>query len=315
MRFHSNARMTPYTRRLVCERVDAGWSVGDAARAAGVSERTVFKWRARWRDGDRELLDRSSRPRVSPRRLSASLESAIVALRRLWMTAQEISEVLRVALSTVSLVLKRNRVGKRSMLIPKSEQRRYEWAKPGDLIHVDTKRIACFDRVGHRVSGDRQGSPRRRGEQRVGYEHVHVAVDDATRLVYVEIHPDETARSVSRFLIHATRYFKSMGFMPKRVLTDNGSGYRSRQHARVCHQLGITHKRTRPYHPWTNGKAERFIQTLTNKWAYGAVYPTSHDRNRTLPAWIHNYNHRRPHGALSHQPPIRRLNNLLGNYN
>ena len=239
----------------------------------------------------------------------------MVVLRRLWMTAAEISEVLGLCLSTVSLVLKRQGLGKRSMLIPREEQRRYEWAQPGDMIHVDTKRLARFDRIGHRASGTRVGQPRRHGDKLVGYEHVHVAVDDATRLVYAEIHPDETGASVSRFLIHATRFFKQHGITPKRVLTDNGSGYTSRQHTRICHQLGITHKRTRPRSPWTNGKAERFIQTLTNKWAYGAVYPTSDDRNRALPAWIEHYNHHRPHGSLAHQPPIRRLNNLLGNYN
>jgi transposase InsO family protein len=248
-------------------------------------------------------------------RTPASVERAIVVLRRLWMTAAEISETLGLCPSTVSLILKRNRIGKRSSLIPKEQQRRYEWAEPGDMIHVDTKRLARFDRPGHRVSGTREGTPRRHGNARVDYENVHVAVDDATRLVYVEIHPDETGQSVSRFLIHATRFFKSYGITPKRVLTDNGSAYISHQHARVCKQLGIIHKRTQPRHPWTNGKAERFIQTLTYKWAYGAVYPTSDDRNRSLPAWIHHYNHQRPHGSLGHQAPIQRLNNLLRNYN
>lgn len=314
MKSHINARLSPYARRLACERVDAGWSVQAVAAAAGVSERTIFKWRARWRAGDRELLDRSSRPRRSPLRTPVSVERAIVALRRLWMTAAEIGSVLGVALSTVSLVLKRNQLGKRSSLIPKVEQRRYEWAEPGDMIHVDTKRLARFDRPGHRVTGTREGQPTRRGAKRVGVEFAHVAVDDATRLVYVEIHRDETGQTVSRFLIHATRFFASHGITIKRVLTDNGSGYRSRQHERICRQLGITHKRTRARHPWTNGKAERFIQTLADKWAYGAIYASSDDRNRALPAWTHHYNHHRPHGSLGKQAPIRRLNNLLGNY-
>ena len=315
MKSHSNARLTPYTRVLMCRRVlEDGWSRAAAGHAAGVSERTVGKWLARWRAGDHQLRDASSRPHVSPRRLPASVVTAIVKLRRLWLTAAEISEVLGLRLSTVSLTLKREGLGKRSKLVPKAEQRSYEHAMPGDMIHVDTKKLARFDRVGHRITGMRQGSPRRSGDDRVGYEHVHVAVDDATRLVYVEIHPDETAKSVSRFLIHAARFFKSYGITIKRVLTDNGSGYKSHQHARICRQLGITHKRTQPYHPWTNGKAERFIQTLTYKWAYGAVYPTSNDRNRALPAWIHHYNHERPHGSLGHQTPIRRLNNLLRNY-
>jgi transposase InsO family protein len=316
---HPNARLTPAARLLLVERVhDQRWSVNDAAIAAGVSVRTGYKWLARYRqEGISGLRDRSSRPHHSPTGLADDRVQAILKLRRIWFTAAEIAEVLGMALSTVSLVLKRHGLGRRSALIPKEQQRRYERACPGDLVHIDIKKLAKIDGVGHRIHGSRAGRTKRGTRHRaiIGYEFVHVAIDDATRLAYAEVLGDERARTAVGFLLRALRYFRSMGIHVKRVMTDNGSAYISHLHTGVLALLAIRHLRTRPYRPQTNGKAERFIRTMLDGWAYGGVYPSSSHRTRALPGWLEHYNHRRPHGSLSRQPPATRLNNLLGSYN
>lgn len=312
MKLHGNARTCPRSRRLLVERVECGWTMAQAAAAAGVSERTAAKWCARWRaEGDAGLLDRSSRPLRQPRRTPVDRVEAVVRLRRLRMTAAEIAEVLGMALSTVSLILKRSGLGCRSRLEPLEPVNRYEHQRPGELVHLDVKKLARFDRPGHRVLGRGRG----RFETGAGYEYLHVCVDDYSRLVYVELLPDEQGATAAGFLRRAAAHFASHGITIERVLSDNGSCYRSAGFAETCTQLGIVHSRTRPRRPQTNGKAERFIQTLLREWAYARVYTTSEERSTTLPAWINHYNYRRPHGSLSHQPPATRLNNVLGNYN
>src|SRR5262245_63578420 len=310
-KLHGNARSCPRSRRLLVERVECGWTLSCAAAAAGVSERTAAKWCARWRcEGEEGLLDRSSRPRRQPRRTPADRVEAIVCLRRLRMTAAEIAEVLGMALSTVSLVLKRAGLGRRSRLAALEPINRYEHQRPGELVHLDVKKLARFVRPGHRLLGRGPG----RWETGAGYEYLHVCVDDYSRVVYVELLPDEQSATAASFLIRAASHFASRGVTIERVLSDNGSCYRSRDFADTCAELQIGHSRTRPRRPQTNGKAERFIQTLLREWAYARLYTTSEERSATLPAWINHYNYRRPHGSLKHQPPTTRLNNVLRNY-
>jgi transposase InsO family protein len=286
------------------ERLEAGWRVSDAAAAAGVSVRTAAKWRARWRlEGAEGLLDRSSRPRRQPRRTAPDRVEAIVHLRRLRMTAAEIAEILGMALSTVSLILKRVGLGRRSRLEPLEPVNRYEHQRPGELVHLDIKKLARFDRPGHRLLGRGRG----RYETGAGYEYLHVCVDDYSRLAYTELLPDERGTTVAAFLHRAASSFAAHGITIKRVLTDNGSGYLSHTFAERCTQLQIKHSRTRPRRPQTNGKAERFIQTILREWAYARLYSTSDERASTLPTWLNHYNYRRPHGSLNHQPPATRL--------
>jgi transposase InsO family protein len=229
------------------------------------------------------------------------------------MTAAEIAEVLSMPLSTVSAVLIRIGLGKRSRLEPLEPPNRYQRRWPGELLHIDVKKLGKIGRPGHRVHGDRRS--RARG---VGWEFVHVCVDDATRLAYVEVLVDERAATCIAFLERAVAHFAALGVRVERVMTDNGNGYRSHEHARACRTLGLKHLRTRPYRPRTNGKAERFIRTLLDGWAYAAIYTSSQQRTAALPSWLDFYNHRRPHGSLSHQPPASRhlelRNNLVGNY-
>ena len=311
MKLHGNARSCPHSRRLLVERVEAGWRVADAAAAAGVSVRTAAKWRARWRaEGERGLVDRSSRPVRQPRRTPGDRVEAVLRLRRLRMTAAEIAEALQMALSTVSLILKRAGLGRRSRLEPLEPVNRYEHDRPGELVHLDIKKLARFDRAGHRLLGRGRG----RFETGAGYEYLHVCVDDYSRLAYVELLPDEQGPSAARFLERAAAHLEGRGVTIERVLTDNGSCYRSTSFAAACAHLRIVHSRTRPRRPQTNGKAERFIQTLLREWAYARLYTTSNERASTLPTWINHYNYRRPHGSLSHQPPATRLNNVLRNY-
>lgn len=312
MKLHGNARSCPRSRRLLVDRVACGWTVRSAAAAAGVSERTAAKWCARWRcEGEGGLLDRSSRPLRQPRRMPEDRVEAVLRLRRLRMTAAEIAEVLGMALSTVSLILKRAGLGRRSRLAPLEPVNRYEHQRPGELVHLDVKKLARFARPGHRLLGRGPG----RWETGAGYEYLHVCVDDYSRVVYVERLNDEQGATAAAFLRRAAAHFDSHGVQIERVLTDNGSCYRSTDFAETCAQLQINHSRTRPRRPQTNGKAERFIQTLLREWAYARLYTTSDERAATLPTWITHYNYRRPHASLSHQPPATRLNNVLRNYN
>lgn len=315
MKLHANARLSVKGRQLLVDRVEgAGWSLTQAAEAAGVSERTAAKWFARWRaEGAAGLVDRSSAPsRVANRTCERRVE-VIAALRRVRFTGAEIAEVLGMALSTVSGILTKIGMGKLGRLGLEPAVR-YERSRPGELIHIDVKKLGRIIRPGHRVTGSRFD---RRDAGKKGWEFVHIAIDDATRLAYVEVLADEKATTAIAFLRRALAHFATYGITVERVMTDNGSAYRSTMHAIACRALGIRHLRTRPYRPQTNGKAERFIRTLLGGWAYGAIYRDSSQRNASLAGWLDFYNHHRPHGALSHKPPIARLNelnNLLGPY-
>ena len=302
--------------------VDEEWSLTEAAEAAEVSERTCSKWVERYRAEDQAgLLDRPSVPHSCPHRTPEDRVEAIAALRRLRMTAAEIALCLGMALSTVSAVLTRIGLGKLSRLEPPEPPNRYERRRAGELLHVDVKKLGKIAGVGHRISGQRERQAanrraRRRGAPK-GWEFVHVCIDDATRLAYVEVLDDETARTAAGFLRRAVAFYRDHGINVERVMSDNGACYRSTLHALACRKLGLRHLRTRPYRPRTNGKAERFIRTLLAGWAYGAIYGTSAERTAALNGWVWTYNHRRSHGALSHKPPIARLselNNLAGSY-
>ena len=328
MKVHANAPLGPKGRETMVLRVlEREWSLARAAEAAGVSERTCSKWVGRYRaEGQAGLLDRSSAPRSIPHRTPDELVEVIVALRRLRMTGAEIAFCLAMALSTVSAVLLRVGLGKRSRLEPPEPPNRYERRHAGELLHIDVKKLGRIPdrRAGHRVHGNRrmQRNPTRTdraGARRktVGWEFVHVCVDDATRLAYVEVLADEKAATAVGFLKRAIAFYRRHGITAERVMTDNGSAYRSTVHAFACRLLGLRHLRTRPYRPRTNGKAERFIRTLLDGWAYGAIYGSSRERTTALDGWLWSYNHHRPHGALSHKPPIARLNelnNLAGSY-
>ena len=323
MKLHGNARTCPNSRRLLVDRVlGQGWSVTAAAAAAGVSERTVWRWLKRFREeGERGLLDRSSRPQRSPTRLPPAKVDAIEKLRRLWMTAAQIAEMLGLALSTVSLWLKRIGLGRRSRLEPPEPPNRYERRDPGELVHVDIKTLgrisergAGWRMVGHRKSQiNRRGGGVRGGVTR--FEYVHVAIDDHSRLAYAEVLDDLDAAAAIRFLGRAVGWFAERGITVKAVMTDNGSCYRSFAHRDACRELGLKHLRIKPGRPRTNGKAERFIQTLKNEWAYARLYGSSDERATALSLFLNHYNFRRPHGSLGHRPPASRLTNLVGNYN
>ena len=323
MKLHGNAALSlNQRRRMVCRVVEQGWSVTKAAAAAEVSDRTCSKWVTRYRsDGEAGLLDRSSAPGLIPHRTPEDRVEVIVALRRLRMTGAEIALCLGMALSTVSAVLGRVGLGKLSRLEPPEPPNRYERRHAGELLHVDVKKLGVITGAGHRITGRRDSQnanrrARRRGAPK-GWEFVHVCVDDATRLAYVEVLGDEKATTAVGFLTRAVAFYAAYGITVQRVMTDNGSAYRSTIHAFACRTLGIRHLRTRPYRPRTNGKAERFIRTMLAGWAYGAIYATSAERAAALDGWLWTYNHRRPHGALSHKTPIARLNelnNLPGSY-
>jgi transposase InsO family protein len=317
MKIHANARTCPNSRRLLIKRIEEeNWSLMVAAEAAGISERSARKWLARWRaEGEAGLVDRSSAPKRVPSRLPGDRLEAIEALRRLRMTAAEIAEVLGMALSTVSRWLARIGLGKRSRLAPPEPPNRYERKRPGELIHVDIKKLGRISAkgAGHRVTGNRKSQQKRggnHGKGATGWEFVHVCVDDATRLAYVEVLSDEKGATAAEFLRRAVSWFKGMGIQVERVLSDNGSCYRSTIHAKACAELGMRHIFTRPYRPRTNGKAERFIQTLINRWAYGAIYGSSAERTGALPGWLDHYNFRRRHGSLGHKAPAARLAEL-----
>ena len=305
MTLHKNAKTCPASRRLLVRRVvDEGWSLAAAAEAAGVSERRASEWVRRHRAGDGELLDRSSAPRRVPHRTAPEREQAILSLRDLRFTAAQIAAALGMAHSTVSAVLKRHGRGRLPRIDAEAADNRYERPRPGELVHVDVKKLGRINGVGHRITGDRRKSKLVRGG---GFEFVHVCVDDCTRLAFVEVLPDERAQTVCGFLERAVAWFAGHGVRVERVMSDNGGGYRSHAHRALCRRLGIRHLLTEPYRPRTNGKAERFIRTLVDGWAYGGVYPTNADRRLALPAFIDYYNHRRPHRALAGASPAQRL--------
>jgi transposase InsO family protein len=301
--------------------VDEGWTVAAAAAAMGVSVRCARKWIGRYRlDGVAGLCDRSSAPRRVANRTTPERVEAIAKLRRLRFTAAEIAETLGMALSTVSGILTRIGMGKLGRL-GLEQPVRYERCRPGELVHIDVKKLGRIDGgAGKRVSARRLGAYRgsrtdQEGKRRgvIGWECVHIAVDDYSRLAYAEVLADEKAATAAAFLRRAVAYYRRYGIHVEAILTDNGSPYRGVVHAIACRSLGIRHLRTRPYRPQTNGKAERFIRTLLQGWAYGAIYRSSSERARALDGWLWHYNHRRRHSALGHQPPVSRTN-LLGSY-
>ena len=317
MNLHANAALSWSGRRELARRVVVdGWTVMAAAEAAGVSVRCARKWVGRYRGGDRRLLDRLSAPQRVANRTDAERVAVIVKLRQLRMTSAEIAETLAMPLSTVSGILTRLGLGRLGR-IGLEQPLRYERSRPGELIHIDVKKLGRIRGVGHRISGSRasQGKTRINGRRTgiAGWEYVHVAVDDFSRLAYAEVLDDETAATAAGFLRRAVAYYRRYGIQVERVLTDNGSCYRALLHAIACRRLGIRHLRTRPHRPQTNGKAERFIRTLLNGWAYGPIYGTSQERTTALDGWLWHYNHRRRHAALGHQPPVTRTN-LLGSY-
>jgi transposase InsO family protein len=317
MKLHANAPFGPKGRATMVRRVtEHRWSLAEAAEAAGVSERTAGKWVTRYRDeGEAGLVDRSSAPHSVPARTPEDRVEAIAALRRLRMTGAEIAECLGMALSTVSAVLGRIGLGKLSRLEPPEPPNRYERSRPGELIHIDVKKLGVIAKgAGHRISGNRGPGHRARG---AGWEFVHVCVDDATRIAYIEVLGDEKARTAIGFLRRALGFYAAHGIEVEGLMTDNGSAYRSIAHAVACRALAIRHIRTRPYRPRTNGKAERFIRTMLGGWAYGAIYGDSAERTAALPGWLEFYNWRRPHGSLAHRPPgarLAELNNVAGSY-
>jgi len=317
MNLHANSALSLKGRRELClDVVERERTLAQAAEAAGVSVRCARKWVGRYRtEGEPGLRDRSSAPHRIPHRTSRQRVEAIAALRRLRFTGPEIAEVLDMSLSTVSGILSRIGMGKLGRLGLEPAVR-YERERPGELIHIDIKRLGRIQRgAGARITGmaNRGSRPRRKdalgvSRQTAGWECVHIAVDDCTRLAYAEVLPDQNRRTVIGFLRRAVAFYARHGITVERVLTDNGGAYRSTIHAAACRTLHIRHLRTRAYRPQTNGKAERFIRTLLSGWAYGAIYRSSTERTAALDGWLWHYNHHRKHSALGHQPPIARLN-------
>jgi transposase InsO family protein len=304
MQLHGNARLSPFQRLLLCERVRVeGWTVGDAADAAGCSQRTAYRWLSRY-DANETMMDRSSAPHRTPTRLPAAVDSQIERLRRLRFTSTKIAATLDMPVSTVCAVLVRLGLNRLSRLGPPEPPNRYCRRHAGELVHVDVKKLGRFRRPGHRVTGRGPGTYSGGGR---GWEAVHVCIDDATRLAYVEVLPDERAATTVAFFERAVAWFAERGVTVRQVLSDNGSPYRSTAWATWCAARRIDHIRTRPYRPRTNGKAERFIQTMLREWAYAAVYRDSTHRTRALGPWVRYYNTRRPHGALGHKTPVSRL--------
>ena len=322
MKLHANAALSLRQReRMVCRVVEDGWSIAKAAAAAEVSDRTCSKWVGRYRaEGLGGLVDRSSAPGVVGNRTDEHTVEAIAALRRLRFTGPEIAEILDRPLSTVSGILTRIGMGRLGRLGLEPAER-YERAVAGELIHVDVKKLGRIERgAGKRIFGgsshytgsftDAAGRKRRKA----GWDYVHIAIDDATRLAYAEVLTDEKAVTAIAFLRRAIAFFKRHGMTVRELLTDNGSPYRSAVHAVACRALGIRHLRTRPRRPQTNAKAERFIPTMLGGWTYGAIYASSAERTAALDGWLWHYNHHRRHHALGRQTPVTRLNNLLGTY-
>ncbi len=311
MNIHKNARLTPQGRALMVSRIlNEGWRVADAAGAAGVSERTAYKWLGRYRAGGTAALhDRKPIPARCPHRLPAERAAGIERLRRERLSGPAIARRLALPRSTIGAVLRRLGLGRLAALDPKPPAIRYQRQHPGELIHLDIKKLGKIDGVGHRITGQHSGMRKNRG---IGWEHLHVCIDDASRLAYTEILPDEKKESACAFLTRALAFFQAHGVGVERVMTDNGSAYRSHAFRDLMTANGCKHIRTRPYTPRTNGKAERFIQTSLREWAYLRAYQTSAERTQAMTPWINAYNHSRPHSALAGKPPISRLNNVLG---
>jgi transposase InsO family protein len=310
MNVHKNARLTPQGRLLMVRRIEhEGWTVAAAAEAAGLSERRAYVWLGRYRaGGERMLHDRSSTPARYRDPVPADRVREIERLRRQRKTGPQIAQQLGMPGSTVSLVLRRLGLGRLSALEPKAPIVRYEREKPGDMIHLDTKKLGRIEKPGHRVSGDRRDTVRG-----AGWDYLHVAIDDASRLAYTEILPDERQEAATGFLIRALCWFERHGVTVARVMTDNGSAYISRLFRDICAAAELRHIRTRAYTPRTNGKAERFIQSSLREWAYARVYQTSSERTAAMPGWLDAYNLTRRHAGINGLTPWARLNNLLGN--
>jgi transposase InsO family protein len=313
MNVHKNARLTPHSRADLVRRVQAGQPITAVAEAFGVSIRTARKWVERFRsEGPEGLKDRSSRPRRLRRPTPEAVVAEVERLRRRRFTGKQIAAELGISPATVSRILRRLGLNRIKALEPAEPVRRYERAHPGELIHIDIKKLGKFRQVGHRITGDRTGQSKGRG---IGWEFVHVAIDDASRIAFSQILPDERQGCAVAFLKAAVAYYASLGIKVDRVMTDNGSCYRSFAFRDACKRLGLRHIRTRPYTPKTNGKAERFEQTALREWAYAQAYQTSDHRGDELPRWLHRYNWHRPYGSPKSKPPISRLalseNNLL----
>jgi transposase InsO family protein len=312
MNIHKNARLTLARRiEMVQGIVERGLTPAEAAAEVGVSEPTGRKWLGRYlAEGEGGLWDRSSRPRRSPRAIAPSKALAIVELRRRRLTQARIAASLGVSKSTVGRVLARAGLSKLRDLEPSEPVVRYEHAHPGDLIHIDTKKLGRIERMSHRITGDRRDSV-----DGAGWEYLFVAIDDHARIGFTDMYPDERKASAVQFLRNTVAYFRSLGVRVKRVLTDNGSAFRSKKFAKACRHLKLKHSFTKPYRPQTNGKAERFIQSALREWAYGIPYNHSSERTAMLERWIHHYNWHRPHQGIKGLTPISRLpqsrNNLL----
>ena len=305
MNLHSGARTCPASRGLlVCRVQELGWTVTRSAEAAGISRRTAHKWLARHQTDDpRSLQDRSSRPRRLTGATPVEWREMILLLRRTKMTGPQIARDLKRPRATVARILKRAGLERLKNLEVREPENRYEHRRPGDLLHLDVKKLGRISGyVGHRITGSKRGQ--RKG---AGWDYVHVAIDDRTRIAYAEVLRDETGETSAAFLRRALAWYHTLGIRVRRILSDNGSGYIGRRFAHALAQLRLVHKRTRPYRPRTNGKAERFIQTLLREWAYAVAYLTSAARTKVLPRWLHHYNRRRPHGSLGGIPPLGRL--------
>ena len=313
MNVHKNARLTPHGRERIARQVESGQTPKAVGEAAGVCPRTVRKWVDRHRrEGLAGLSDRSSRPHRLRKPTPPVVVEQVEALRRMRRTGKQIAAELRLSPATVSRILKRLGLNRIASLEPAEPVRRYERAKPGEMIHIDIKKLGRFNKVGHRITGDRTGQSKSRG---VGWEFVHVAVDDHSRVAFAKVMPSEKKRSATAFLKAALAYYDSLGIKVERVMSDNGSCYKSFAFRRLCKRLGLRHIRTKPYTPKTNGKAERFIQSSLREWAYAQAYRNSQQRKQELPLWLHRYNWHRPHAGINDKVPISRLglpeNNLL----
>src|SRR5829696_1100822 len=304
VKLHRNAKTTPHMRALLVARIrQQQWTPAAAAGAAGISVRSAYKWVARYRTGGASALeDRASTPHRQPRRTAAAVTARILAARYERRTAWAIAVQLQVPRSTVAAILARAGLNRLARLTPPTPIRRYEWAHPGDLVHLDVKPLARIAGVGHRIHGDRRA--RVKG---IGWEYAHVAIDDHSRAAYVEVLPDQTGVTTAGFLQRTIAWFARRGVRLTRVLADNGGNYRSQRFQAVAARHALRLKRARPYRPQTNGKAERFIQTLIREWAYARPYASSARRTQALQPWVHNYNVRRPHTALGYHPPCARF--------